>query len=97
MTKLELHKEAWPGKHEPIRENKKRRAFNLPAKLQVELSHVTHILPGCQVTPRWRPSFLDLDKYFIGFEGSLEAEIFVNTVSLFELFVGEKIKSAILE
>ena len=52
-------------------------------------------------SPRWRPPYLEfqatLDENFIGLESSLETEISVSNLPLYNLFVGEKKKPAILE
>ncbi len=63
-------------------------------KLQVELLNVINTSPGCLVSPRWRRPVLDfrtnLDKDFIGFEYSLEADILVANISWNYHFVGVK-------
>ena len=48
-------------------------------------------------SPRWRPPILEfratLDENFIELESSLEAEILVSNLPLYNLFVGEKKKT----
>ena len=58
-------------------------------------SHTRH--QAAKSSPRWRPPDLrfraTLDENFIGLESSLEVEISVNHLPLYNIFVGVKKKS----
>ena len=63
---------------------------------------MSHIYQASRSSPWWRQSDLEfgatLDEDFIGVESSLEAEISVSNLPLYNLFVGKKKKkTAMLE
>ena len=69
---------------------------NLSAKLRLGALMSRTRQQAARNSPRWPPPILEfratLDENFIGLESSLEAEILVSNLPLYNLFVGEKKK-----